>query len=368
VAKNKFSDEELEFIQKQIDENYKLYDYRTKDYPFEVVFSKYGEEDHLEKTLYVPKYQRAFVWNPKKQSKFIESVLLGVPLTPFLVSEDEEGRLEIIDGSQRIRTLIAFFENTLKLRALTKLKEINTAKYKDLPRRSQTYFKNRDFKFIIADKAIDAIKHDIFARINTTSERLSDSEIRKGSYSGEFYNMILELKNHEQFRGICPISKDKALRGEYEELILRFFVYIDKYKEVKHEVAMFLNNYLEEVNEEGFEKEILLTAFKNMVNFIDKYFPIGFRKEKNSNSTPRVRFEAIAIGVYLALEENSDLKNPNMEWLESGGFKAHATSDASNNSNRLVRRVEFVRDALLGKLSEKELNLPKFNNGKLNNG
>jgi len=106
--KSKFTEEELVEIQQQIDKKTGLYDYITKDYPFEVIYSKYGEESDLNKTLYVPSYQREFVWNNEKQSKFIESVLLGVPLTPFLVAEDENNRLEIIDGSQRIRTLIAF--------------------------------------------------------------------------------------------------------------------------------------------------------------------------------------------------------------------------------------------------------------------
>jgi len=80
-----------------------------------VICSKYGDADNLNATLYVPDYQRNFVWKPDRQSKFIESVLLGVPLTPFLVSEDKNSRLEIIDGSQRLRTLIAFFENKLRL-------------------------------------------------------------------------------------------------------------------------------------------------------------------------------------------------------------------------------------------------------------
>ena len=355
MVKNRFSDDELDAIQKQIDENYKLYDYRTKDYPFEVVYSKFGDEDDPDATLYIPDYQREFVWKPDKQSKFIESVLLGVPLSPFLVSDDEDGRLEIIDGSQRIRTLIAFFENKLKLRKLNKIQSINNAKYEDLPKRSQTYFKNRDFKFIIADNAIDDIKQDIFERINTTGEKLTDSEIRKGSYSGKFYDLILELKNDTTFQEICPISKEKANRGEYEELLLRFFAYMDKYEESKRDVAIFLNDYLDDMNDADFDKESYLVAFNNMKNFITKYFPIGFRKEPGSQSTPRVRFEAIAVGVYLALKENSDLENPNLDWLEFGGFKFQTTSDSSNNPNRLKDRVEFVRDGLLGKLDTNRL-------------
>jgi len=104
MTKSKFPTEKIELILNQIKENSRLYDYRTKDYPFEVICKKYGDEEDLSSTLYVPKYQREFIWKPDRQSKFIESVLLGVPLTPFLVSEDKDGRLEIIDGSQRIQT------------------------------------------------------------------------------------------------------------------------------------------------------------------------------------------------------------------------------------------------------------------------
>ncbi len=358
--KSKFSEEELVKIQSQIDDKTGLYDYITKDYPFEVIYSKYGDDIDLNKTLYVPKYQREFVWNNEKQSKFIESVLLGVPLTPFLVSEDENHRLEIIDGSQRIRTLIAFYENRLRLNKLDKLDMLKGAKYKDLPRRIQRYFDNRDFKIIIVDEANSEIKKDIFKRINTSSEKLSDSEIRKGSYSGEFYDMILELKPSEEsiedesniLRNICPISVNKEKRGEYEELILRFFAYTDKYLEFKHDVAIFLNDYLDGMNEEGFDKDDYINRFEEMVDFINKYFHIGFRKEENNNSTPRVRFEAISVGVYLALQENPNLENPNMSWLKSEGFKMQTTSDASNNPNRLQNRIEFVRDGLLGRLEE----------------
>jgi len=354
-VKSKFSDEELIAIQKQIDKETGFYDYITKDYPFEVIYSKYGEEDDLEKTLYVPSYQREFVWDNQKQSRFIESVLLGVPLTPFLVSEDENNRLEIIDGSQRIRTLIAFYDNILKLRKLKKLDKLNSAKFKDIPKKIQRYFENRDFKIIIVDEANKEIKQDIFNRINTSSQKLTDGEIRKASYMGSFYNMILDLKDDKLFQSVCPISDKMKKRGESEELILRFFAYSDKYLDFKHDVAFFLNEYLKEMNESKFIKDNYIKRFKSMLDFVNQYFPFGFRKEKNNNSVPRVRFEAISVGVYLALQEEPNLQNPNLEWLSSEGFKIQTTSDASNNPNRLQNRIEFVRDGLLSKLDKDRL-------------
>lgn len=352
ALKSKFSEEQQILILKQFNEKSKLYEYRTKDYSFEVILSKYGDEDDDNSTLYVPDYQREFVWKNDKRSKYIESVLLGMPLTPFLVSEDGQRRLEIIDGSQRIRTLISFYKNEFSLRKLDKLNELDGTKYRDLPINLQRYLSNQDFRIIVVVDATEDIRQDIFERINTTSEGLTDSEIRKGSFSGPFYDLVLELKKDTKFRDICPVSEDREKRGEYEELVLRFLAYSDKYLEFKHDVAKFLNIYLEAKNTSEFDSDLYRSRFNKMISFISTYFPQGFRKEVNNNSTPRVRFEAIAVGAYLALKDNPDLKNPNIEWINSEGFRLQTTSDSSNNPNRLKERVEFVRDGLLGNLNE----------------
>jgi len=355
MVKSKFSFNELELIEEQVHKNSSPYDYRTKDYPFEVICAKFGDPDDPSSTLYVPNYKREFVWTPDKQSRFIESVLLGVPLTPFLVSADKDNRLEIIDGSQRIRTLLAFYENKLKLRRLRKLTRIEKAHFKDLPRSLQNDIKTQSFRIIVVSNADLSIRQDIFDRINTSSENLTDSEIRKGSYSGAFYDLVLKLKDDADFKKVCPVFENKEKRGEYEELILRFFAYIDKYQEFRHDVAAFLNSYLEDMNETDFDREYYLNAFTNMVDFIKNNFPIGFRKEAKSNSTPRVRFEAIAIGVHLALQENPALRIQDVSWLDSKEFATQTTSDGSNNTDKLKNRVEFVRDCLLNKIKEDSL-------------
>jgi len=86
-----------------------------------------------------------------------------------------------------------------------------------------------------------------------------------------------------------------------------------------------------------------------MLDFVDKNFPYGFAKSKNAKSTPRVRFEAIAVGVALALRENEKLIVNNVDWIESDEFRVHTTSHASNSPNRVTGRIEYVRDMLLEK-------------------
>lgn len=158
--------EKIQIISNQFQEESKLYKYRTKDYPFEIIYNKYSDEDDENATLFVPSHQKKLIWKPNKQSKFIESVLLGVPLSPFIVAE-KNGRLEIIDGFQRVRTLIDFFDNRFELKNLKVLTNINDAKYTALPNRLQSYLWNKDFRIIVVDNASKNIKQDIYKRINT---------------------------------------------------------------------------------------------------------------------------------------------------------------------------------------------------------
>jgi hypothetical protein len=220
--------------------------------------------------------------------------------------------------------------------------------------------KNRDFKIIVVNnKANLKVRQDIFDRINTSSEPLTDSEIRKGAYSGAFYNLVNQLSKDPLLLDVCPISPDKAKRGEYNELILRFFAYAERYKQFKHDVAIFLNDFLEDKNETDFDSDVYKNDFTEMLSFVKQYFPIGFRRDSSSNSTPRVRFEAIAVGVHLALKEDSSVIPEYMDWLSSQEFFQHTTSDASNNKYKLQGRVEFVRDCILNKIKKDELNYAK---------
>ncbi|MGL5014663.1 MAG: DUF262 domain-containing protein [Bacteroidales bacterium] len=352
MAQNKLSMEKLEAIDNQVNAESIPYLYDTKEYPVEVITEKYKKDQ-----IFVPHYQRNFVWNIKQRSKFIESVFLGVPIMPFLVSvSGEEAELEIIDGSQRIRTLVAYCNDEFKLSGLEKLVELNGTKFSYLNSVRQNKFKLRDFRFhVVTENATAEVRADIFNRVNTSSNKLSASETRKGVYQGDFYNFILECSKNVTFRTICPISPSKIERGEYEELVLRFFAYSDRYLEFKHDVSAFLDKYVKD-HKNNFNKEALECRFKQMVDFIHNNFPAPyFAKAPRDKATPRVRFEALAVGAYLALKENNNLEIGSLAWLDSNEFKDLTTSDASNNTGRLRGRVEFVKKCLLGNINIDDL-------------
>jgi Protein of unknown function DUF262 len=348
--------ERREEAEAEIRDKQKPIDYDTKEYPVEILVQKYtdGLADDTNE-LFIPDYQREMAWDDARQSKFIESVLLGLPIPYVFVAdipdEDNEARLEIIDGTQRIRTLARFLSNELKLEDLEKLKKLNDFRFSDLPLPRQRRFKRTTLRMIqLTEKATEDIRRDMFERINTGSVVLNEMEKRRGIQRGPFLEFIDQLSENPKFRSLCPFSDALVDRREPQEFVLRFFAYLNNYKNFKRQVNEFLNEYLENNNSGNFNHEVMQTEFESMLDFIEKYFPNGFRKAKNHTTTPRIRFEAIAVGTALALRERSDLEPSSMTWLDSPEFKEHTTSDASNSKPKVKNRIEYVRDNLLGKL------------------
>lgn len=250
-------------------------------------------------------------------------------------------------ASQVTQTLEAFLDNDLVLNGLNKLTLLDGFSFSDLPEVFQRKFKGRTLRIIVlADTTTIETRQDIFNRINTGGTKAIPSEIRRGSYVGPFMQFIEECAKDKQFNKLCPISETMRNRYEDSELIVRFFAYLNNYQNFQHVVDDFLNEFVQS-KEKEFDKISYKEDFKNMLNFVEKYFPYGFAKTKNAKSTPRVRFEAISVGVALALRENINLQPKSMEWLNSKQFKIHTTTHASNSSKRVRGRIEYVRDVLL---------------------
>jgi hypothetical protein len=340
----------------EIRDKQKPIDYDTREYPVEILVQKYidGLADDTNE-LFIPDYQRELVWDDATQSRFIESVLLGLPIPYIFVAdipgEKNEARLEIIDGVQRIRTLVRFLSNELKLENLEKLKKLNNFRFSDLPLPRQRRFKRTTLRIIeLTDKADEDTRREMFERINIGAVALNEMEIRRGVQRGPFLEFIDWLSENSKFRSLCPFSQALIDRREPQEFVLRFFAYLNNYKNFKRQVNEFLNEYLENNNNGGFDHEVMKNEFELMLDFIEKYFPNGFRKGGKAGVVPRIRFEALAVGTALALREKSDLEPSSMTWLDSPEFKEHTTSDAINSKPKVKNRIEYVRDQLLSKL------------------
>jgi hypothetical protein len=331
--------EQIKTLRKEIE-------YTTRDYSIDFIVQKFRENE-----FYIPdEYQRQFIWNNDKKSLFIESVLLGLPIPFMFFSDTEDGRCEIIDGAQRTQSLEEFINNDLELKKLKKLDSLIGFKYNDIPDYFKKKFDKTNIRIVVlSDETTLEIRQEIFTRINMSGEKAKPIEVRRGRFmESDFMKFVKECSENEIFLKLCPVSDTLKKRYEGQELVLRFFAYLNNYKNFKHRVDEFIDDYVEE-NKDNFNKKSYLMEFEKMLNFVNKNFPYGFAKTKNAKSTPRVRFEAISVGVALALREKSELNIDNIDWLESDDFKVHTTSHASNSPNRVTGRIEYVKNMLLGR-------------------
>lgn len=340
-------------IEEQIVTEQKIVDYDTHEFTVEVLLSKFNNDE-----IFVPDYQREFVWHPDRQSKFIESLLIGIPIPYLFLSDTSDGNLEIVDGWQRLSTIRAFSNGHLKLQKLEKLYRLNGKTINDLKESRKKKFKNKSIRAIIlSDKGDENVRFDIFERINTGSAELKAMEKRRGYLPGPANDFIrnMVVKN-DLFIDMLSITAAKIKRREDEELALRFFAYSDNYLNFVNRVDIFLNDYLKSQNKKWGElsenelKESQNTKMNELINtfeFVRKYFPNGFYKDSKTKQISRVRFEAIAVGTNLALREKPNLVPSNFEWLKADEFRELVETDGSNTKKRLRGRIEYVKNKLL---------------------
>lgn len=347
-------------IEGQIADEQKSVDYDTREFTIQLVVDKYSKDIENDKNeIFVPDYQRDFTWSDERQSKFIESIILGLPVPLMFLAENADGRLEIVDGSQRIRTLVAFLHDELEIIGLKKLTNLNKRTFSQLIVSRQRKINNTPLKIIVLrDNTSEDIKMDIFERINRGSDPLYAMEKRKGIFRGKFNDFIYkECAANETFKNLAPLAPIVANRQEHEELILRFFALYDAYPSFSFTnskgIAAYLDEYIQEMNHDAEENPDLLqekrNLFNQMVTFVSKSFKNGFTKGPQQVS--RVYFEAIAVGSALALREKPYLtrtKENTMRWLKTGELTAITSSKyKTHNRARILERIDYVKNKLL---------------------
>ena len=131
----------------------------------------------------IPTYQREDTWEDERKSRFLESVIMGLSIPFLFFWEKADGKLEIVDGSQRLCTIMQFILGDFTIGPLEKLSELEGAKFADLPESRQRKIKNRSIRGIVLNEhADDEARFDIFERINTGSKVANPAEVRRGCW------------------------------------------------------------------------------------------------------------------------------------------------------------------------------------------
>lgn len=339
---------------KQISEKKQDIKFDTRDYPINYLVSQYEKQE-----FYIPlEYQRNFVWGEKDQCFFIESILMGLPIPFMFFADTDDGRIEIVDGAQRTQTLVKFCQNDLRLEGLQILTNSNGFLFNELDPAIQRKFLNTNIRVVFLEEGTtEKVRQEIFKRINTGGLQVKAAEARRGGFEGKFKTFLEECVKINLFDELAPRTKITEDRYEGFELVSRFFAYSDNYENdfegYTGNVTQYIDDYVERQNElVEKNEEIILECrerFTTMLAYAERILgKRGFRKTQNSKSTPRARFEALAIGIALALKENPDLPDRDVSnWINGEEFAKCTRSDAANNKSKLVGRIDFVKNKLL---------------------
>lgn len=344
---------DVEAAEQQIVEQSKRIDFYLTEYSVEILANKMQVDEYV-----VPAYQREFTWEDSRKSKFIESLIMGLPIPFIFFWEMPDGRLEIVDGSQRLRTMQEFILGDFRLTELEQLTHISGFQFRDLPQSRQRKIKNRSIRGIVLNEHADeAARLDMFDRINTGSKIANRAEIRRGALAGPFLDLVIELAAEDRFIKLTPMAEKSVRERGREELVTRFFAYSDGLDGYRDRPSDFMFDYSKKMNEK-FGNDVTLAesyrrTFHDTMSFVERVFPAGFAKKIKSAATPRARFESIAIGSLLALREKPQISSQTTEqlkiaaWIEEKEFVKVTGSDGANAISRLRGRINFVKDKLV---------------------
>lgn len=270
------------------------------------------------KQIVVPRFQRRYVWDIKKASRFIESLIIGLPVPGIFLSRDavESGGSDtsvasvphlIIDGQQRLLSLQKFYKGIFgekKFRLAGVCDELNGKSYDELSLDDQGRLDDAIIHAtIIKQEAPDKDSSSIymvFERLNTGGMLLQPQEIRACIYHGEFNNLLNELIQVPAWRSLF---KKENPRMKEQEMILRFFALYFKHLEYKKGLKYLLNSFMRENKDlQVYDKELLSNLFTNTISLIvDAKGGDAFRRGTAVNAAI---FDSMMIGVATRLQKS----------------------------------------------------------------
>ena len=178
---------------------------------------------HIRQISGRPEFQRWYVWNDRMASKLIESILLNVPIPPCYLAQDQQFKLDVIDGQQRIFSIYRFVDNQFSLQDLSFLTELHGMRYFELDATMQNRINTYTMRCIMITNDSDPdIRFEVFERLNSNTMPLNAQELRNCISRGSLIDLLGHLASNRSWLSILN-RKSPDTRMRDEELILRFF-------------------------------------------------------------------------------------------------------------------------------------------------
>ena len=245
-------------------------------------------------------FQRGFVWNKSQSDRFVESLLLGLPVPGIFLVAREDGRLLVLDGQQRLRTLHAFYEGILggKEYALEKVQRGLIGKtYKTLEPETRRKLDNSIIHATVVRQDVPSQDQSsiymVFERLNTGGTALQPQEIRVALYGGAFIDFLYRMNEHKAWR---EIYGKKSTRLKDQELILRFLALLYAAEKYSRPMRDFLSVFAGENRDFELQREAeMKTIFESTVTTILE--SIGARAFRLRNAVNVAVMDSVMVGI-----------------------------------------------------------------------
>lgn len=305
-----------------------------------------------------PEYQRLFRWDVQSESRLIESLMLGLPVPSIFVATNDDFTLEVVDGLQRLSTLVHFVSpsaerlaaldkpEALVLDELETIPQLNGVSYAGLPKELQLHFSRTTLQVTaLTDKSDYDVRFELFDRLNAGSLRLTNQEVRNAVYRGPFVAFLHEMAALPDFRSLIRLEDERLRDGTLEETVLKFFGYRHARADYRGPIKPFLNDCMKrwraQFPEEQFREEFV-GAVTTLSGVLDgsAYLRSGY------HATPMVPFEA-ALLASARVNESGATASVKQGWKEDSRLRA-VSGGGHNTPGKLDERVELSYQLLLG--------------------
>jgi hypothetical protein len=309
-----------------------------------------------------PDFERDFVWDEKRQSRLIESVLMRIPLPVFYLAEDKKGKLIVVDGLQRLTTFKRFKDGDLIL-DIEKNSELHQQGFEDLPEKFQDRFEDGPLTFYLIDPNVpDRVRLDIFERVNS-GVPLTRQQMRNALYTGAATKLLRELALSERFAeatgGTFKIERhrrDMKDREAVNRFVAHFTLGWRRYGSTKFpDFDEFLGGALRHVNQDPSEVKPIKAAFLRSLQVNTHVFgKQAFRKpaQGRRNALNLALFEvmSVCIAAYgdtpVTSSRERALREGFEELINEPAFSAaitYATAETRNVQRRFSMTEEMLR-------------------------
>jgi hypothetical protein len=327
-----------------------------------------------------PEFQRFFRWTPGQKSRFIESLLLGIPIPPIFVSQDDKGKWDVIDGLQRLSTILQLTGDLLKeddtphapliLTTTNYLPSLDGKRWAtdpaggpdELSESAKLLIKRSrlDLK-IVLNSSGPLSKFELFDRLNTGGSSATDQEVRNCiliMVDKTFFDWFFELGKDENYKACLPLT-ERQLQEQYDlELAARFLAFRDldvvEIQKITDLGSFLTRRSVQLAQSPNFDRAKELEAFRKTFKILaeilgeDSFRKFDIAKAKVTGAPLISVFETMALGIgFNCLKPNftitpEQLRQVHREIWKNPDFTSH-TGSGIRSTSRLPVTIPLGR-------------------------